>query len=671
MLIQFLVATSTFLAVLVAFLLVCVRRSKHQFRESNLALRELSKLVDILPVQIRRVSQDGEPIYFNRRLLDFCGLEGLEQVQTIGGSRLATIIDSYVHPLDTGVFQEAVTSLSKGVPFSTRYRFRRADDVYRWLDVRGEPILDVSGTLAQWVIVSIDIDDEVRAVEALRESETQLRRLVDVVPANIWCSNPDGDPIAVNRRLRDYVGLEVNEYDEHRGSRREVAYQKLVHPDDVSAVRDRLSECRRTGEPFAMRYRMRRADGAFRWVEGRSEPFLDERGETRQWYGVLYDIEDQVKAEEALKERERLVWQLVETLPAMIDCAAPNGEPIFRGQQLREFLGYQLEELDGSPKSRLDATLDAGVHPDDVVGVKEHYAHCLATGEPYARRHRLRRFDGQYRWVETRAAPMRDDHGNIVQWNVICLDVDAEVKFEENLRLAQEALARASQAASLAELSASIAHEVNQPLSAVINSTNACLRWLEGETPNLPRAIKSAERIIQSAESAAEVVRKIRALFQQSVDVRDTTSLDGVIAEVRDFVAAETSRFSTTLEIDVEGDLEVIPFDRVQIQQVLMNLVRNGLDAMSSVHIPRLLQIRVYRVNEHVFTSVADRGIGVEFPERIFEPFFTTKQKGMGMGLAISRSIIEAHGGKLWAEPNDPAGARFVFSLPIPKCKAA
>ena len=137
-----------------------------------------------------------------------------------------------------------------------------------------------------------------------------------------------------------------------------------------------------------MKYRIRRADGAYRWIDGRAEPLRDESGAIVQWYSVSFDIDDQVHAQEALRERERALSQLVETLPAMIDCAAPDGEPIYRSQQLREFLGYDLEELDGSGKSRLDGTLDAGVHPDDLAGVKEKYAHSLATGEPYARRHR-------------------------------------------------------------------------------------------------------------------------------------------------------------------------------------------------------------------------------------------------------------------------------------------
>ncbi|MBV7518956.1 MASE1 domain-containing protein [Ensifer sp. ENS12] len=666
---QLFLGISAFSALIVAALsrqhqlaLLTLRRSVETLRERE---RELSQLVDLVPVQIRRLTPEGQPIFFNRRLLDFFGLSDVTQLDRPGSSRLSAAIHSLVHPEDaTHLFDAVRNSLVTGEPYSMKYRMRRADGAYRWVDGRAEALRDDNGAIVQWLVISLDIDDEVRAQEAMRESERQLRRLVDAVPAQIWCSNPEGDPTYINQRLRDFIGFELDDFDSPDEPRGDVARRQQLHPDDLVAVRDHLAECRRTGEAFVMRYRMRRADGTYRWVEGRSEPFRDEDGSILQWYGVLLDIDDQVQAEEALRERERFLWQLVETLPAMIDCAAPDGEPIFRGQGLREFLGYELRELDGSGKSRLEGTLDAGVHPDDVEGVKQQYARCLASGEPYARRHRLRRFDGEYRWVETRAAPMRDASGAIIQWNVICLDIDGEVKAEENLRMAQEGLARASQAASLAELSASIAHEVSQPLSAIVNSTDACVRWLEADPPNLERAKKSAERIIRSANSATEVVRRIRALFQHSMDVRDATSLEGIIDEVADLVAAEASRHRIRVQVTIESSPQLLAFDRVQIQQVLMNLVQNGLDAMTSASDDKLLEIRVYRKSDEVFTEVTDRGGGIEFPERIFDPFFTTKERGMGMGLAICRSIVEAHGGKLWADRNEPSGARFIFTLP-------
>jgi PAS domain S-box-containing protein len=414
-----------------------------------------------------------------------------------------------------------------------------------------------------------------------------------------------------------------------------------------------------------MKYRLRRADGVYRWVDGRAEPLRDQSGHIVQWYGLSHDIDDQMHVEEALRERERFLWQLVETLPAMIDCASPNGEPVYRSQQLREFLGYDLESLDVAGKRRLAGTLDAGVHPDDVADVKKQYAHSLRTGEPYARRHRLRRFDGEYRWVETRAAPMRDAEGKVLQWNVICLDIDGQVRAEENLRLTQESLSRASQAASLAELSASIAHEVNQPLAAIVANSHACQRWLSAAPPNVERAKITAGRIVRDANAAADVVSRIRALFKQSLETRTSTTFGSVVSEVHGLIADEAARRRVRVDIEVESDLPLIAFDRVQIQQVLINLIRNGMDAMEETEKERVLGVRTRLMDDVIQTAISDRGPGIAFPDKIFEPFFTTKEQGMGMGLAICRSIVESHGGRLWAEKAEPRGAKFVFTLPV------
>ena len=446
--------------------------------------------------------------------------------------------------------------------------------------------------------------------------------------------------------------------------------QERVHPDDAPEVLRRSANSLKTGDPFLMRYRRRWKGGNYRWMEARCEPLRDQDGKIVHWYQVSIDIEDEMRAQEALRERERFLWQLVETLPAMIDCAAPDGEPVYRSQQLREFLGYELEALDGTGKSRLTGTLDAGVHPDDVASVKERYAHSLSTGEPYAKRHRLRRFDGEYRWVETRAAPMRNAEGTIIQWNVICLDIDSEVQVQEQLRMAQDNLARQSQAASMAELSASIAHEVNQPLAAVVANSHACQRWLTAEPPNLERAQKTVERVIRDANAAADVVSRIRALFKQSTAAGSPTAISGVIAEALGLMAEEAGRRRIRIDADVERDLPRVVLDRVQIQQVLANLIRNGMEAMESVANDRIVSLRVRRIGDMVQTEIGDRGPGVEFPDRIFEPFFTTKEQGMGMGLAISRSIVQSHGGRLWVEKNEPHGATFIFTLPV-EAKAA
>ncbi|NEJ18642.1 PAS domain-containing protein [Rhizobium leguminosarum] len=632
--------------------------------------RELSQLVDMVPVQIRRLTPEGEPVFFNKRLIDFFGLD-VGDMDRPGMSRLAAVIGTLIHPDDAPMVLETIHhSLASGEPFSIKYRMRRVDGAYRWVDGRAEPLRDQSGAIMQWYVISVDIDDEMRAQEALRDRERELSQLVDMVPSLLWRLNPEGAPTFFNKRLIDFLGLEMADMDRPGMSRLAALIEAAVHPDDAATLEEALNHSFATGERFSSQYRLRRADGVYRWVKGSAEPLRDESDRIVQWYGLSHDIDDQLRVEEALRERERSLWQLVETLPAMIDCAAPDGEPIYRSQQLRDFLGYNLDELDGTGKTRLDGTLDAGVHPDDVAGVKENYAHSLSTGEPYARRHRLRRHDGEYRWVETRAAPMRNAEGVIVQWNVICLDIDGEVHAEEDLRRAREGLARASQVASLAELSASIAHEVNQPLAAVVANSHACQRWLMAEPPNMERAQRTVERIIRDANSAADVVSRIRALFKQSVDRRIQTTLSSIIDEARNLMADEASRRRVRIDVGIDGNLPLIAVDRIQIQQVLINLIRNGIEAMEAIAGDKLIEMRVRHIGNVVQTEISDRGHGIEFPEKMFDPFFTTKENGMGMGLAICRSIVEQHGGRLWAEKNEPRGATLVFTLPI-EMKAA
>ena len=185
------------------------------------------------------------------------------------------------------------------------------------------------------------------------------------------------------------------------------------------------------------------------------------------------------------------------------------------------------------------------------------------------------------------------------------------------------------------------------------------------EPPNMERAQRTVERIIRDANSAADVVSRIRALFKQSADRRVHTTLSGVVSEARNLMAEEAARRRARMEVEVDGNLPLIAIDRIQIQQVLINLVRNGIEAMDTVDGDRVIGMRVRHIGNAIQTEISDRGQGIEFPEKMFEPFFTTKENGMGMGLAICRSIVELHGGRLWAEKNDPHGATLIFTLPI------
>lgn len=621
---------------------------------------ELSQLVDTVPGHLWRLTPEGEPIFFNRRMIDYLG-RNVTDIERPGLSRLDAMIEMAIHPDDAAEFGSTLNqSLVTGESFFMRYRLRRFDGVYRWMSSRAESMRDHDGRIVQWCGLCHDVNDQVRTEEALKRSEWHLQRLIDALPVNICSWTPEGALSYVSKRFLEQAGLTKTDLAEFAK-----AALDLIHPDDVGQVRDQAIRCIRSGEAFSMRYRRRGKDGLFRWTDDRFEALRDADDAIVEWYGLSIDVDDEMRTQQSLRDSEHSLHQLVETLPALIYCLAPDGAPIYRSHKLSEYLGFEIEDKDEIGKHRLDVTLDAIIHPDELAAVKHKYSQSLPTGEPYTMRHRLRRFDGEYRWMETRALAMRNADGDIVQWNGVCIDIDDWLRAQEELRVAQRNLAKASEAASLAELTASIAHEIGQPLAAMVSSSDACQQWLSGDPPNVERAQKALERVVRSANTATEVVGRIRALFKHTPEARRTQALDAVAVEARDLMAEEATRRGVRMECRIEQDLPPLFFDPIQIQQVFVNLIRNALEAMDLAADRGMLQLSVRRDSERIYTEISDTGPGVEDPERIFEPFYTTKGQGMGMGLAICRSIVEAHGGRLWVEKNDPTGAKFIFDLPV------
>jgi signal transduction histidine kinase len=240
-------------------------------------------------------------------------------------------------------------------------------------------------------------------------------------------------------------------------------------------------------------------------------------------------------------------------------------------------------------------------------------------------------------------------------------------EIEEALATARSELARATKLTTVAELSAAMAHEVNQPLAAVASSASACLRWLSAAQPNLERARLSAERVVRDADSASQIVNRVCRLFAHSPPEMIPLNVNEVVEEVGQLMLDEASGRSVSIETDLDRELPRVRADRVQIQQVIVNLARNGIEAMeATIDMPKVLSVRSKREGIHsIRVEVCDRGSGVQDPENVFKPFFTTKKTGMGMGLPICRSIIEAHQGKLWVTRNEGCGATFCFTLPV------
>jgi C4-dicarboxylate-specific signal transduction histidine kinase len=277
--------------------------------------------------------------------------------------------------------------------------------------------------------------------------------------------------------------------------------------------------------------------------------------------------------------------------------------------------------------------------------------------------------DGRYRWFLVRSLPHRSDDGSIARWHGIHIDIEERHSTQQRLLSAHEDLSRFSRTMSLAEMAASIAHELNQPLTALVSHASACRRWLQAEPANVSRAATAAELIAQETTRAANVVRRVRSLFSKSDYVRESTDLNSLIVDLARLLRDDAIRRNVSIKLLLAEDLPKPQIDPVQIQQVLLNLAVNGMEAMTEIGEPRLLEIATKAVGtEGIAASVKDCGPG--FPDtvkaRMFDPFFTTKPEGTGMGLAICRSIIEEHEGRIWAEQSEQ-GTVFQFVLKVRK----
>jgi PAS domain S-box-containing protein len=370
-------------------------------------------------------------------------------------------------------------------------------------------------------------------------------------------------------------------------------------------------------------------------------------------------IAERERAEDAVRRSEDRLRLVIDTTPAMIHSARPDGDLDFFNKRWLEYLGVSLDDLLGWRWTSV-------IHPDDLAQLVDGWQISLATGEPFEAEARLRRADGEYRLTLHRKVPLRDETGNIVHWYGSVIDIEARRRAEEQLHQAQADLARVTRMAAMGELAAAIAHEVNQPLGAVVMYGSASLRWLAAQPPNLEETREAIERTVREANRASDVIRRIRALLQKGPPQMERLEVNAVIREVLILASNELQRGGVAVQTDLAPDVPSVLGDRVQLQQVLLNLILNGIDAMSTItNRPRELLIKSVKHPDGVLIEVHDSGEGVD-PEQaghVFEPFFTTKPQGIGMGLSVGRSIVEAHGGRLWFTHGSPHGTIFQFTV--------
>src|SRR5216683_139573 len=487
--------------------------------------------------------------------------------------------------------------------------------------------------------------------ENLRRSEQELRNVVNAMPAMIWRATSRGEIDLWNRTMIEMIG-KTEETSES------LDLFSRVDPEQVAAVQERWSRSVQSGIPYEDAYRMLANDGKHHWYLVRGEPLHDDSENIINWFGIHSNIDALKETEHALQMREHELVGIIETIPSMLWSTWPSGEPNHLSQRILDFLGATFEEF-------VNRGWESFIHPDDREETAKAFFRAIETGESYSAINRLRRADGEYRWHHTMGEPLRDSQGKIIQWYGLSIDIDERRRAEDHLRDTRIKLAKASRLATVAELAGSIAHELNQPLMSILANAQAAKRWLNAAPPYVTEVNSSIERIIRDARAADETMQHIRALFkQESFDKKDVNIPD-IIREVVRIVQEDPKKRVVPIECHFEESLPAVLVDQIQIQQVLINLIVNAIEALEGQQVAPRVVLRAVTDSNGMLIQVIDNGPGVDDPDRIFDAFMTTKEKGMGIGLAVSRSIVEAHGGRLWAEINKTGGATFNVALPL------
>jgi PAS domain S-box-containing protein len=362
-----------------------------------------------------------------------------------------------------------------------------------------------------------------------------------------------------------------------------------------------------------------------------------------------------------IQESERQLKLLTEAIPQQIWSATADGNVQYCNQHLLRFVGRSMEEMQGGKFFSI-------VHPEDLGLFREAWESAFRSGNRFEGEWRVRRADGLYRWFLVRGVPQQSSDGQIARWYGTHIEIEERHRAEQALIAAQAELAHLSRTLSMGELAAGIMHEINQPLTAVVTHAYACREWLNMAPANLEKASLTAERIVQESTRASSVVARVRALFQKEPPSKERLDINRVIQNLVRLLRDEAIRRDVNLHTELCKDLPRINADRVQIEQVLLNLAMNGMDAMEQTEGSRELVIASSMKDpKEIWIRVEDCGTGINprVVEKIFDPFFSTKPNGIGMGLAISRSIIEAHDGRLWATPRGSGGSVFQFTLPV------
>lgn len=626
---------------------------------------QLQATLNVIPAYTWYALPSGALTFVNERTANYLGLPNDHPLRS--GIDTGAAWDAHtalLHPDDREESRKVwSTCLSTGTAGEFTFRVPSADGKYRWFLTRVEPLRATDGTLLYWIGVNLDIDDAKRAEDALRTREKELRDVIDMIPAIVWTTLPDGSSAYVNRRFIEYSGLPAEQTTE-------AGWRAAVHPDDLERQTGKWKNSIATGKPLEVEVRLRSSDGQYRWQLKRGIPLRDEHGNIVKWYGVVTDIDDRKRVEEALRLSSR---DLQESKAKLEEAQRLSHVGYWEWDLLTNGVTWSDETYRIYGMQPQECPMDLAsvrekIHPEDWGIVSQALEEALGGGARYNAECRVFRLTGEVRIVYSQGDVRRDASGRPVLIFGTVQDITDRKRAEqerEKLRQLEADLAHVNRVSTLGEMAASLAHEIKQPIAAAITSANTCIEWLAHEPPNLDRARAAAGRITNYGNRAAEIIDRIRSLYKKSPPQRELVDTNGTLQEMLTLLEGEATRSSIAVHTDLSTALPKIMVDRVQLQQVFMNLVLNAIEAMKDSG--GELTVTSQLQDGHLQFSISDTGVGlpVEKMDQIFSAFFTTKAQGSGMGLAISRSIVESHGGRLWATANDGEGATFHFTLPI------
>ena len=636
-------------------------RLQEQNRQLYERLAELQLIYGTAPVGLAFLTLDCRYVQINQRLTEICGISVADH---IGRSVRDTV------PAVAEQVEQVVNAIVRtGEPITgIEVRGQKADKSnadHVWI-TNWHPLKTPEGKIVGINVVAEDITERKRAEavlaaseHALRESEARFRELADNISQFAWTADHAGWIYWYNKRWHDYTGTTLEEMEGW-------GWQKVHHPDHVDGVVRRIRQSFESGMPWEDTFPLRGRDGNYRWFLSRALPIRDEAGKVVRWFGTNTDITDQLEAEKALRElnetleervkaetHERLqIWNVSQDLLLVADL---NGKYLSVNRAWTLVLGWSERELLGKDSYWL-------VHPDDREKIRAE-AKQLAAGEMTQRFEvRFRHRNSTYRWLLWKAV---QDQSCIY---AMAADVTELKDAEEKLGRARQELTQVARRVSLATMSAAIAHEIRQPLGAIVTNANAGLRWLDRPQPDLDEVRESLRHIVGDGHRASEVIQSVRAMFTKSEHPGTALDTNDLIRETVAMANVDLDASRVVVDLELADELPLITAHKGQLQQVILNIVTNAIDSMRTINDRvRMLRVRSRPFDSNgVAVSVQDSGTGFDPQkvDRIFDAFFSTKTNGMGMGLAICRSIVEAHGGRLSVSAGVPHGSVFHIVLP-------